>query len=48
MRGTFPWVPVWFDELHLAVTVLSVGLVVVGGLDHWRNPDLRVRIPDRE
>ncbi|PSP33523.1 hypothetical protein BRC64_03465 [Halobacteriales archaeon QH_10_67_22] len=39
LRGTFSWVPVWFGEFHLAVTVLALGLVVGGGVDHWRNPD---------
>jgi hypothetical protein len=45
MRGTFSWLPFWFAEPHLAVTVLSVGLVVAGGVDHWRNPSKRVALP---
>jgi hypothetical protein len=34
MRGTFAWVPLWFGELHLAVTVVSLVLVVGGGVDN--------------
>jgi len=34
MRGTFAWIPLWFGELHLAVTVVSLGLVAAGGVDN--------------
>ena len=34
MRGTFAWIPLWFGELHLAVTVVSLVLVVGGGVDN--------------
>ena len=34
IRGTFSWVPLWFGELHLALTVCAFGLVLAGGADH--------------
>jgi hypothetical protein len=37
LRGTFSWLPVWFKELQLAATILSLGLVAGGGVDYWRN-----------
>ena len=33
MQGTFAWLPFWFGELHLAVTIVSVVLVAAGGID---------------
>jgi len=33
MRGTFGWVPLWFAELHLALTICAAGLVIAGGVD---------------
>ena len=33
MQGTFAWLPFWFGELHLAVTVVSVLLVAAAGID---------------
>jgi len=48
MRGTIGWLPLWFAELHLAVTAVSLLLVVGGGVDHWRNPDREVGLSARE
>ena len=33
MRGTFGWFPLWFGELHLALTIVAAGLVLAGGTD---------------
>ncbi|MFB6087639.1 MAG: hypothetical protein ABEJ85_03885, partial [Haloarculaceae archaeon] len=37
LKGTFSWLPFWFRELQLAVTILSALLVVGGGVDYWHN-----------
>ncbi|MEF8853485.1 MAG: arylsulfotransferase family protein [Haloarculaceae archaeon] len=47
MRGTFAWFPLWFSELHLAVTILSAVLVVAGGADTLRQSGALGRLRDR-
>ncbi|MFB6151734.1 MAG: aryl-sulfate sulfotransferase [Haloarculaceae archaeon] len=45
IQGEFTWVPFWFREFHLGVTVVSLLLVVAGGVDTARGRwDLRERL----
>jgi hypothetical protein len=37
LRALFPKLPFWFGEFHLVVSAVATGLVVGGGIDHWRN-----------
>jgi hypothetical protein len=37
LRALFPKLPFWLGEFHLAVSIVAAGLVVGGGIDHWRN-----------
>ena len=37
LRAVFPRLPVWYSELQLFLTILSLGLVAGGGVDRWRN-----------
>ncbi|MFC7140505.1 aryl-sulfate sulfotransferase [Halosimplex aquaticum] len=39
IRGAVGVVPYWFAELHLAATLVSLGLVIGGGIDRWRTRD---------
>jgi hypothetical protein len=36
IRGTFDWVPYWFEEVHLAASIGSLILVLAGGIESWR------------
>ena len=36
-KAIAPWLPVWFGELQLGATLVSLGLVAGGGLDRWRD-----------
>jgi hypothetical protein len=39
VKAVFPRLPIWFGELQLLVTVCSLGLAVVGLVDHHRGRD---------
>jgi hypothetical protein len=47
IRGTFGWLPLWFSELHLAVTAVSTGLVAAGGADSLVQSGALDRLRDR-
>jgi len=36
IRSVAPWTPFWFGELHLALSLVGVGLVAGGGVDWYR------------
>jgi len=36
LRAGFPWLPFWFTETQLGISVLGVALIAGGGIDRWR------------
>ena len=44
LTGTFGFVPYWFGEFHLAVTIVALLAILAGAVDHLRT-GRRVELP---
>lgn len=37
VKSVAPWLPVWFSEVQVGMTIVSLGFVTGGGISLWRN-----------
>ncbi|PSP93500.1 hypothetical protein BRC91_09620 [Halobacteriales archaeon QS_4_62_28] len=37
VKAVAPWLPVWFSETQIGMTIVSLGFIASGGISLWRN-----------